>query len=199
MSGQASTGAASAPAPRRAGSLRARLLWFLLAAIVLAGAVQALVTYRTVLREADEIFDYHMQQMAMSLRSGLPPSAAVSGLRGGEKNFEFVVQVWTVDGERIFESAEEAALPQRAVLGFSDVNARGTTYRVFSLQARGLAHVALRGDDALFDLGAVRGEPRRHMPRLPQRERGPSGPCDELHEVDSFVRWMSLWVNALTA
>ncbi|MDI3380373.1 ATP-binding protein [Xenophilus aerolatus] len=132
------TPAGLAPASRRAGSLRARLLWFLLAAIVLAGAVQALVTYRTVLREADEIFDYHMQQMAMSLRSGLPPSAAVSGLRGGEQNFEFVVQVWTADGERIFESAEEAALPQRAVLGFSDVNARGTTYRVFSLQARGL-------------------------------------------------------------
>ena len=73
MSGQASMDVATAS--RRAGSLRARLLWFLLAAIVLAGAVQALVTYRTVLREADEIFDYHMQQMAMSLRSGLPPGS----------------------------------------------------------------------------------------------------------------------------
>lgn len=119
-------------------SLRARLLWFLLAAIVLAGSVQALVTYRTVLHEADEIFDYHMQQMAMSLRSGLPPSAAVGELGGADQNFEFVVQVWTLDGVRVFESAEQAALPQRAVLGFSDVRARGTTYRVFSLQARGL-------------------------------------------------------------
>ena len=120
------------------GSLRARLLLFLLAAIVLAAGVQALVAYRTVLNEADEIFDYHMQQMALSLRAGLPPSAAVGGIGTGEQNFEFVVQVWTTEGVRIFESAEEAALPQLAVLGFADVRARGTTYRVFSVQTHGL-------------------------------------------------------------
>ncbi|MCY1205835.1 Adaptive-response sensory-kinase SasA [compost metagenome] len=123
---------------RWTGSLRARLLVFLLAAIVLAAGAQALVAYRTVLKEADDIFDYHMQQMALSLRAGLPPSAAVGGLGGAEQNFDFVVQVWTVDGVRIFESAEEAALPQLAVLGFADVRARGTTYRVFSMQTRGL-------------------------------------------------------------
>ncbi|MDQ0570164.1 two-component system OmpR family sensor kinase [Variovorax paradoxus] len=120
------------------GSLRARLLWFLLAAIVLAAGAQAVVAYRTVLREADDIFDYHMQQMALSLRAGLPPSAAVGGIGSGEQNFEFVVQVWTADGVRIFESAEQAALPQLAVLGFADVRARGTTYRVFSMQTSGL-------------------------------------------------------------
>lgn len=120
------------------GSLRARLLWFLLAAIVLAAGAQALVAYRTVLREADEIFDYHMQQMALSLRAGLPPSAAVGGIGGGEQNFDFVVQVWTADGVRIFESAEQAALPQVAVLGFAHVRARGSVYRVFSMQTSGL-------------------------------------------------------------
>ncbi|MDM0013479.1 ATP-binding protein [Variovorax sp. J22P168] len=114
-------------------SLRARLLWFLLAAIVLAAGTQAFVAYRAVLDEADDIFDHHMQQMAMSLRAGLPPSSAVGGLGGGEDNFEFIVQVWTLDGVRIFESAAQAALPQRAVLGFSTVQARGTTYRVFSM------------------------------------------------------------------
>ena len=122
---------------RFTGSLRARLLWFLLAAIVLAAGFQAAVAYRTVLHEADEIFDYHMQQMAMSLRAGLPPGAAVGGLAGGEQNFVFVVQVWTADGERIFESAADAALPQLAVLGFVDARARGTTYRVLSVQTRG--------------------------------------------------------------
>jgi two-component system, OmpR family, sensor kinase len=119
-------------------SLRARLLWFLLAAIVVAAGIQAFVAYRTVLQEADDIFDHHMQQMALSLRAGLPPSATVGGLGGlgaGEENFEFIVQVWTADGIRIFESAAQAALPQRAVLGFSNVQARRTTYRVFSMQA----------------------------------------------------------------
>jgi two-component system OmpR family sensor kinase len=119
-------------------SLRARLLWFLLAAILVAAGIQAFVAYRTVLQEADDIFDHHMQQMALSLRAGLPPSATVGGLSGlgaGEDNFEFIVQVWTADGIRIFESAAQAALPQRAVLGFSNVQARRTTYRVFSMQA----------------------------------------------------------------
>jgi two-component system OmpR family sensor kinase len=123
---------------QRGTSLRARLLVFLLAAIVIAAGGQAFVAYRTVLREADEIFDYHMQQMALSLRAGLPPSAAVGGMGGADQNFEFVVQVWTADGVRIFESAEQAALPQLAVLGFADVAARGTTYRVFSMQTRAL-------------------------------------------------------------
>ncbi|RZL57429.1 MAG: two-component sensor histidine kinase [Variovorax sp.] len=124
--------------PRGVTSLRARLLAFLLAAIVLAAGAQAFVAYRTVLQEADEIFDYHMQQMASSLRSGLPPGSVAGGLGGPDQNFEFVVQVWTTDGVRIFESADQAALPQLAVLGFADVGARGTTYRVFSMQTRSL-------------------------------------------------------------
>ena len=119
-------------------SLRARLLWFLLAAIVLAAGIQGFVAYRTVLTEADDIFDHHMQQMALSLRAGLPPTGTVGGLGVGEENFEFIVQVWSLDGSRIFESAADARLPQRAVLGFSNVQARGTTYRVFSLQTGAL-------------------------------------------------------------
>ena len=46
------------------------------------------------------------------------------------------MQVWTNEGLRIFESAVGAALPQIAVLGFTNVQARGGTYRVFSMQTR---------------------------------------------------------------
>ena len=53
-------------------SMRARLLWFLLAAITMAALAQASIAYRSALSDADEIFDYHMQQMALSLRSGAP-------------------------------------------------------------------------------------------------------------------------------
>jgi two-component system OmpR family sensor kinase len=35
---------------------------------------------------------------------------------------------------RVFRSASHAHLPQRAVLGFSNVRANGTTYRIFSIQ-----------------------------------------------------------------
>jgi len=119
-------------------SLRAQLLIFLLAAILLAGAVQGVLAYRSALDEADSLFDYHMQQTALALRAGLPPDARDlgQGLSGEDENHEFIVQVWTNEGLRIFESAVGAALPQIAVLGFANVQARGGTYRVFSLQTR---------------------------------------------------------------
>lgn len=119
-------------------SLRAQLLVFLLAAILLAGAVQGVLAYRSALDEADTLFDYHMQQTALALRSGLPPDMRElgQGLSGEDENHEFIVQVWTNEGLRIFESAVGAALPQIAVLGFTNVQARGGTYRVFSLQTR---------------------------------------------------------------
>ena len=119
-------------------SLRTRLLGLLLLAIVVSALAQGVVAYGTARAEADQIFDYHMQQMAMALRPGLtargalPPDVDVEEA----ENFEFMVQVWTADGLRVFQSARRAALPQRAVLGFSDVQAQGTTYRVFSLQTR---------------------------------------------------------------
>lgn len=119
-------------------SLRTRLLWLLLAAIVLTAIAQAFIAYRTARAEADEIFDYHMQQMALSLRSGLPSNGAIGAGADsqGEEDLNFVVQVWTSDGLRVFQSAPRAALPQRTVLGFSNVTTHGSTYRVFSMQSR---------------------------------------------------------------
>ena len=117
-------------------SLRGRLLWFLLAAITIAAVAQASIAYRTALNDADQIFDYHMQQMALSLRSRVPLTNAEDNnvdtpITG---NDDLVVQVWSPDGVRMFRSASHAHLPQRAVLGFSNVRANGTTYRIFSIQ-----------------------------------------------------------------
>ncbi|MDP3651472.1 MAG: ATP-binding protein [Rhodoferax sp.] len=116
-------------------SLRARLLWFLFAAIILTAIAQAFIAYRAALAEANEIFDYQMQQMALSLRPGLPVSSELVDrfITNEDENFDFVVQVWTADGRRVFQSTELAELPQRSALGFSSVDARGTTYRLFSV------------------------------------------------------------------
>lgn len=116
-------------------SLRGRLLWFLLAAIILTALAQAWIAYRSARYDADQIFDYHMQQMALSLRSGAPLSNLdLRGPADDPENNELVVQVWTRDGIQIFRSLSGAALPQRAVLGFSNVKANNTTYRIFSVQ-----------------------------------------------------------------
>jgi two-component system OmpR family sensor kinase len=116
-------------------SLRARMLWSLLATIVVGALIQGVSAYRTALAETDQIFDYNMQQMALSLRSGIPlvnPGAADEF--EGFGSFDFVVQVWTQDGIRIFESSRSLALPQRAVLGFSNIQVGGGEYRVYSIR-----------------------------------------------------------------
>ena len=125
-----------APKVRRAHSLRGRLIWFLLAVILLTAIVQGVVAYRSARAEADQIFDYHMQQMALSLRSGMPIAGFGPPVDDSQDPdyTDFVVQVWTADGLRIFQSAPRTRLPDRAILGFSDVAANGTTYRVFSMQ-----------------------------------------------------------------
>ena len=117
-------------------SLRGRLLWFLLAAISIAAVVQASVAYRTALDNADQIFDYHMQQMALALRSSVPlsNSEVQAEVESQSENNELMVQVWTPDGVQVFRSFSSARLPQHAVLGFSNVNENNTTYRVFSIQ-----------------------------------------------------------------
>ncbi|NMM12367.1 MAG: two-component sensor histidine kinase [Rhodoferax sp.] len=119
-------------------SLRTRLLGWLLVAISVTAVAQASIAYLTARAEADDIFDYHMQQMAMSLRSALPlnaDGAAIDAPRIGE-NADFVVQVWTANGLRVFQSAARAALPDRAVLGFSNLKVQGTTYRMFSMLSK---------------------------------------------------------------
>jgi two-component system OmpR family sensor kinase len=112
------------------------MLWSLLAVILVGAVVQGAIAYRAALREANQLFDYNMQQMALSMRSGNP---LVN--RGGPpefdsafEDFDFVVQVWTADGIRIFESSPSLVLPQRATLGFSDVATSRADYRVLSIQ-----------------------------------------------------------------
>ncbi|WP_431097859.1 ATP-binding protein [Polaromonas aquatica] len=113
-------------------SLRRRLLWFVLAAIFLAALLQAATAYRGALQQADAMFDDHLQQMARSLRSGIPLNVPMEEADEDDR-FEVYVQIWGQDGTQIFRSTR-SALPPRAVLGFSDVEAHGNRYRVYTLQ-----------------------------------------------------------------
>ena len=115
-----------------AHSLRGRLLRFVLAAIFLAALLQAATAYRGALQQADAMFDEHLQQMARSLRSGVPLNSPLDEADSDDR-FEVYVQIWGQDGTQIFRSTR-SALPPRAVLGFSDVEAHGNRYRVYTLQ-----------------------------------------------------------------
>jgi two-component system OmpR family sensor kinase/two-component system sensor histidine kinase QseC len=115
-------------------SLRARLFVFLLALAGLSAAAVGGATYFSVRSEIDELFDYHLRQMALSLRDqGRIADDERAALQNPE--FDYVVQVWSADGVALYSSRPESlreAPPPRAVLGFSDVQLDGGTWRVFS-------------------------------------------------------------------
>lgn len=115
-------------------SLRHRLLVFLFAAMGLSALVQGMGAYRTALMEADEMFDYQMQQVAMTLRAGMGSGLALP--LGDEESFDLIVQVWGLDGTPLYRTAGPDWLPQRAVLGFSNVELKGKRYRVLAVQGR---------------------------------------------------------------
>ncbi|SNS40120.1 two-component system, OmpR family, sensor kinase/two-component system, OmpR family, sensor histidine kinase QseC [Noviherbaspirillum humi] len=111
-------------------SLRARLSLFLLLSTVAAALAIGLLTYRQTLQQAEDLFDYQLRQTALSLRdqgvaAGLPPGF------NGEQG-EVVVQIWTANGAVLYLSHPGSALPDRATLGFSDVDAGGRRWRVYS-------------------------------------------------------------------
>jgi signal transduction histidine kinase len=113
-------------------SIRARLLVSLLALLLLAAAVMGAVTYRNVLSEAESLFDYQLQQMALSLRDqGEIAPAQADSL--ADTKLDFVIQIWTDDGRSIYASRPHSSLPARALLGLATVNVEGHAWRTFSV------------------------------------------------------------------
>ncbi|HQR48981.1 MAG TPA: ATP-binding protein [Steroidobacteraceae bacterium] len=118
-------------------SLRARLLAWLLAAVLLVGVAGGFVLYRNALAEANAFFDYHLRETAMLLRDQAYGFAPPEGLPQEVPQYDFVVQVWSLDGQRLYLSQPTAALPAATTLGFSTVDSRSGRWRVFGILARG--------------------------------------------------------------
>ena len=113
-------------------SLRVRLLVALLAMLAVTAAVMGVITYRNVLAETQSLFDYQLRQMALSLRDQgeIAPDQARDF---ADRQLDFVVQIWTVDGRSIYATRPHSDLPARALLGLADVTVNGQTWRTFSV------------------------------------------------------------------
>jgi two-component system, OmpR family, sensor kinase len=115
-------------------SLRASLLVWLLGGVVLVGAAGGWIVYLNALSEADTFFDYELRQTALllvdqpveyQLETPLPPSDAA---------YDFVVQVWTIDGTLLYWSQNHKLLPAITKIGFSDVTTPEGRWRVYGVQ-----------------------------------------------------------------
>lgn len=118
-------------------SIRRRLLIGLLAVVLCAGMIAAFGVYLQARREANELFDYQLKQMALSLRDQTFGQFA-EGSPTVEQDFDFAIQVWGNDGVRLYYSRPHADLPNRARLGYETVSTPEGSWRVFSVQQRGL-------------------------------------------------------------
>jgi two-component system, OmpR family, sensor kinase len=116
-------------------SLRARLLASLLAGVVLVGAAGGWIVYRNALAEADAFFDYHLRQTALILRDEPVEYLLAPQLPQTDASYDFVVQVWSLDGVRVYLSRPHAVLPDITTLGFSTVTTSEGRWRVFGVQA----------------------------------------------------------------
>lgn len=117
-------------------SLRIRLLLLLGVAIGAAAFLQFSVAFRAAMQEANKLFDYHMQQMAYALQDSGFDEASWRGMAGGasSEDFEFVVQIWTDDGVRVYQTRTYRALPERGPLGYSTTTLPNGDWRIYGVQ-----------------------------------------------------------------
>ena len=118
-------------------SLRRTLVLTLLGAVTAVTLVGGLATYRQARDGLDEIFDYHLRQLALSLRD-----QALGRAEGGEdvpagEQFDFVIQVWNREGDRLYVSRAGTGLPEVAELGFATVTVPGGPWRAYSVALGG--------------------------------------------------------------
>jgi two-component system, OmpR family, sensor kinase len=116
-------------------SIRLRLVASLVTLLVLVAAAMAAITYRNVLGETEALFDYQLQQMALSLRDQGEIASADAGPLADEQ-LDVVIQIWTVDGRSIYASRPHPALPARALLGLHTLIVQGRAWRTYSVATR---------------------------------------------------------------
>ena len=116
-------------------SVRARLLIWLLGGVLFVGAVGGWFVYRNALAEADVFFDYHLRQTALLLSDQPVEYLLTPDIPQTSADYDFVVQVWTLDGVRVYLSRPHAVLPAITTLGFSTASTSEGRWRMFGVQA----------------------------------------------------------------
>ncbi|MBV8496480.1 MAG: sensor histidine kinase N-terminal domain-containing protein [Gammaproteobacteria bacterium] len=116
-------------------SLKARLLGWLLAGVLAVGAIGGWIVYLNALSEADAFFDSHLRETALILRDQPVAYRFAPQFPQADAAYDFVVQVWSLDGVRVYLSRPHAVLPDITTLGFSTVATSEGRWRVFGVQA----------------------------------------------------------------
>ncbi|WP_153101046.1 ATP-binding protein [Paraburkholderia hayleyella] len=109
-------------------SIRRQLLFWLLAIVLLGVGLAGWLIYRQALAEANELFDYQLQEIAAALPA--QPFSQVLGSRDtGDEGI--VLQIWNRNGVLMYYSHPRAPLAPRAEIGFSTEHTERGDWRVY--------------------------------------------------------------------
>lgn len=114
-------------------SIRQHLLLWLLAAALIAIAIAGLSTYQRARVEANHLFDYHLKQIALTLQDHVPDESDIMGSLEEEIDYDFVIQVWSGDGEKHYLSHPHKALPPQTAPGYQWVRTDEGEWRTFAM------------------------------------------------------------------
>ncbi|WP_179403476.1 ATP-binding protein [Burkholderia guangdongensis] len=109
-------------------SIRHQLLIWLLAIVVSGVGAAGWLIYRQALAEANELFDYQLQEIAAALPSE-PFSQVFSSRTNGDEGI--VIQIWNRNGMLMYFSHPRAPIAPRAELGFSTEHTDRGDWRVY--------------------------------------------------------------------
>lgn len=112
-------------------SLRLRLLILLGALLTLGLGVQAALSYKVLLDESEEIFDYQMVQVAQILARGDDLAETLPRTREDGEDLQFYLQVWDA-GELEYASDRRNLMPRQAQAGFADTLLAGDRLRIYT-------------------------------------------------------------------
>ncbi|MCX4161204.1 MULTISPECIES: ATP-binding protein [Paraburkholderia] len=109
-------------------SIRRQLLFWLLAIVLLGLGIAGWLIYRQALAEANELFDYQLQEIAAALPAE-PFSQILTSRDTGDEGI--VLQIWNRNGVLMYYSHPRAPLAPRAEIGFSTEHTDRGAWRVY--------------------------------------------------------------------
>jgi two-component system OmpR family sensor kinase len=119
-------------------SIRRQLLAALLGTLFLALLASAYATYRFTLDEFNDLFDYQLSQMALSLRDQAFHNTFAPPVESAAEEADFVIQVWSPEGVRVYYSQPHKTLPGLVQIGYNDIPTPEGSWRVYATQLNSL-------------------------------------------------------------
>ena len=117
-------------------SIRSNLIAALIGAMFAAMFFGGWATYSAAHNEASDLFDYQLQQIALSLRDQTFQGSAEA--LANDESLDYVIRVWNQTGLTIYSSRRHQSMPELTRLGYSTADSDEGEWRIFAIQYHGM-------------------------------------------------------------